>query len=100
MPTPRKRPWQLDDDALVHPTGRRIPLAAIEDWFRAAWGGNQTIQTDRWQGWRIVQQYLVPPGRTLRNAGIHINALRALAGVASRSGFGEEGSMHEESPGQ
>jgi len=74
-----KRRWQLDDDALVHPNGRRIPLDAIEDWFRAAWGGTQQIQTDKWRGWRIVQQYLVPPGRAMRG-GIHINAVRSLAG--------------------
>ncbi|URL60168.1 hypothetical protein IM816_08860 [Luteibacter flocculans] len=73
-----RRQWQLEDGALVHPTGRRIPLDDIEDWFRAAWGGNQSIQTDRWRGWRIVQQYLVPPGRSIRD-GIHINCLRALA---------------------
>jgi hypothetical protein len=74
-----RRPWRLEGRELVHPTGRRIPLDAIDDWVMALWGGNQTIQTDRWRGWRIVQQYLVPPFKTLNNSGLHINNILALA---------------------
>lgn len=71
--------WRLEKNHLIAPTGRCIALKDIEDWAMAAWGGNQRIQTRKWQGWRIVQQYLVPPGRTLRACAIHINAIRSMA---------------------
>lgn len=71
--------WQLEHDHLITPTGRRIPLDIIEDWAMAAWGGHQRIVTPKWTGWRVVQQFLVPPGRTVRTCPIHINYLRGLA---------------------
>lgn len=80
-----QRRWQLDDQHLIAPTGRRIALKDIEDWAMAAWGGNQRIATDKWRGWRVVQQYLVPPGRTLRTCAIHINAIRSIAFDVERS---------------
>jgi hypothetical protein len=69
--------WQLDHDHLVTPAGRRIPLAAIEDWAMAAWGGRQHILTAKWTGWRIVQQWLVPPG-SIASKGIPLLAIRHL----------------------
>lgn len=76
--------WQLDGTDLITPAGRRIPLKAIEDWAMAAWGGRQHIATQLWSGWRIVQQYLVPPGQTVRTGGIHLIAVRHL-GFQARS---------------
>ena len=73
-----RRPYQLEASHLVIPNGRRIALDAIEDWAMAAWGGQQRIVTPKWSGWRVVQQYLVPPGRTMQNGGIHINHFRAM----------------------
>ena len=81
----RARLFQLDSESLTLPNGRRVPLDAIEDWAMAYWGGNQTIQTDRWKGWRIVQQFLVPPGRTIRTCPIHINAVKGLVMVVEAS---------------
>lgn len=71
--------WQLDNDALVTPDGKRVPLAAVEDWIKAAWGGHQHIITPRWTGWRIVQQWLVPPGRRAQTGGVPLLAVRHLA---------------------
>lgn len=48
MTTVRKQHWTLEDGTLVTPTGRRIPLDAIEDWAMAAWGGRQHIVSDGW----------------------------------------------------
>ncbi|WP_369929331.1 hypothetical protein [Xanthomonas sp. NCPPB 2632] len=73
------RPFQLDGDSLILPNGRRVALDAIEDWAMAAWGGRQTIQTEKWRGWRIVQQYLVPPFKTIHNSGLHVNNVLAVA---------------------
>lgn len=75
----RPRPFHLEPQHLIIPNGRRIALTAIEDWAMAAWGGQQRIVTPKWSGWRVVQQYLVPPGRTMQRGGIHINHFRALA---------------------
>lgn len=85
--------WQLDDDHLVTPTGRRIPLAAIEDWAMAAWSGRQYLITAVWAGWRIVQQRLVPPGRRADHGGVPLIAVRHLAMELEsyrrrKSGFG------------
>jgi hypothetical protein len=77
MTTVIKQHWKLDDGALITPAGRRIPLAAIEDWAMAAWGGRQHIVTAQWTGWRIVQQYLVPPG-SIASKGIPLLAVRHL----------------------
>ena len=69
--------WQLDGTDLVTPLGKRIPLDAIEDWAMAAWGGQQHLVTRVWTGWRIVQQWLVPPGRRAQQ-GIPLLAVRHL----------------------
>jgi hypothetical protein len=83
--------WKLDAKELITPTGRRIPLNAIEDWAMAAWGGRQHIVTPIWAGWRICQQYLVPPGKVAQRGGIPLLAVRHLALARDgerRSGFG------------
>ncbi|WP_369929333.1 hypothetical protein [Xanthomonas sp. NCPPB 2632] len=70
--------WQLETDVLITPQGRKIPLSQILNWAMARHDGRMNIDTDKWHGWRIVQQYLVPPGRTMANGGLHINAIRSL----------------------
>ncbi|WP_036113279.1 hypothetical protein [Luteibacter mycovicinus] len=70
--------WQLEPGELITPQGRHIPLREILNWAMARHDGRQDIQTDKWRGWRIVQQYLVPPGRTMADGGIHINAIKSL----------------------
>lgn len=72
-------PWQLEPAHLVMPNGRRVPLAEIADWAMAAWGGKQQIVTDQWRGWRIVHQWLVPPGRRAQTGGVPMLAIRHLA---------------------
>jgi len=71
--------WRLEPGTLITPHGREIPLREILNWAMARHDGRQDIQTDKWRGWRIVQQYLVPPGRTMADGGIHINAIRSIA---------------------
>ncbi|SKB73639.1 hypothetical protein [Luteibacter sp. 22Crub2.1] len=70
--------WRLDGQDLINPEGRRIPLREIQNWAMARHDGRQDIQTDKWRGWRIVQQYLVPPGRTMANGGISLGAIKSL----------------------
>lgn len=71
--------WQLEDNILVTPDGKRVPLSAIEDWINAARGGQQQLITPTWTGWRIVQQWLVPPGRRAQVGGVPLLAVRHLA---------------------
>jgi hypothetical protein len=71
--------WQLDGQYLVTPEGSRIPLKAIQHWLTEARNGNQHIVTPKWTGWRICQQWLVPPGRSAQKGGVAMLAIRHLA---------------------
>jgi len=73
-----RRSFQLENDHLILPNGRRVPLKHIEDWAQSAHDGRQYITPKLWHGWRIVQQYLVPPGRKVSH-GIHVRHMRFLA---------------------
>lgn len=75
----RNRPWQLADDLLITPIGRQIPLRDVLDWSQATNQGRQSILTPTWQGWRVIQQWLVPPGRNARSGGIPLQSVRHLA---------------------
>lgn len=75
----QRKAWQLEGHVLVTPHGKRVPLSAVEDWINAAWGGQQQLITPTWTGWRIVQQWLVPPGRRAQVGGVPLLAVRHLA---------------------
>lgn len=74
----KREAWQLEANVLITPNGKRVPLSAIEDWLDAAWGGQQQLITPTWTGWRIVQQWLVPPGRRAQVGGVPLLAVRHL----------------------
>lgn len=57
--------WRLDGDALVLPNGRRLKLASVLQWQSDLLMGRFDL-TGQWAGWRIRQQWLIPPGGTIR----------------------------------
>lgn len=57
--------WRLDTDAIVLPTGRRIPLASIRRWQEDVYSGAFDL-TRQWSGWRVRSHYLIAPGGTMR----------------------------------
>ena len=57
--------WRLDRDALMLPNGQRITLASIRDWQGRLMVGEFDL-TGKWAGWRVRQQWLIPPGGTMR----------------------------------
>lgn len=70
-----KSNWRLDGDALLLPNGQRLHLKHIRQWQQDLIDGNADL-TGKWSGWRIRQQWLIPPGGTLRRGRI---AQRVLA---------------------
>ncbi|MGN6482731.1 hypothetical protein [Luteibacter sp.] len=75
----QQRTWHIDGKDLVHPSGRRISLSAIEDWALAAWGDQQHIITNSWSGWRVCHEFLIPPGRSMRKGSISLRAMSEIA---------------------
>lgn len=67
--------WRLDDDALQMPNGQRLPLKHILQWRADLIEGSADL-TGKWSGWRVRQQWLIPPGGTIRRGRI---AQRVLA---------------------
>jgi len=57
--------WRLDDDALLLPNGLRLPLTDIREWREDLYTGNANL-TGKWSGWRVRQQWLIPPGGSIR----------------------------------
>jgi len=57
--------WRLDDGALLMPNGQRLPLKDIREWREDLYAGNADL-TGKWSGWRVRQQWLIPPGGSLR----------------------------------
>lgn len=57
--------WRLDGDALLMPSGQRISLRHILKWRADLIEGRSDL-TGKWNGWRIRQQWLIPPGGTMR----------------------------------
>jgi hypothetical protein len=57
--------WRLDDDALILPNGWRVSLATIRQWRSDLIEGRFDL-SGQWNGWRIRQQWLIPPGGTIR----------------------------------
>lgn len=57
--------WRVDGDALLLPNGRRLKLAAIRQWQEDLLIGRFDL-TGKWAGWRVRQQWLIPPGSTVR----------------------------------
>jgi hypothetical protein len=57
--------WRLDGDALVLPNGWRIALADIRQWRSDLIQGCTNL-TGQWAGWKVRQQWLIPPGGGIR----------------------------------
>lgn len=70
--------WRLERDALVLPNGHRLRLASIRDWRENLVTGQHDF-TGKWSGWRVRQQWLIPPGGTMRRGRIAERALRHFA---------------------
>lgn len=66
--------WRLDDGALLLPTGRRLKLSHIRQWQENLLAGHFDL-TGKWSGWRVRQQFLIPPGGSLRRGRITEHAL-------------------------
>lgn len=69
--------WTLDHDALVLPNGQRLTLASIRDWRARLLVGEHDL-TAKWSGWRVRQQWLIPPGGTMRRGRISERRLRHI----------------------
>jgi hypothetical protein len=72
--------WRLDGDALLMPNGWRIPLQDIRQWRADTLEGRHDL-TGCWSGWRIRQQWLIPPGCSPRRGAIAEHCVRHLAMV-------------------
>lgn len=70
--------WRLDQEALVLPNGQRLALSSIRDWQGRLLVGEFDL-TGKWSGWRVRQQFLIPPGGTMRRGRIAERTLRHLA---------------------
>jgi hypothetical protein len=57
--------WRLDDDALLMPNGQRVQLKAVLQWRADLIDGRFDL-TGKWSGWRVRQQWLIPPGGSIR----------------------------------
>lgn len=73
--------WRLDNDALVLPNGRRLSLASIRQWQEDLYAGAADL-TRHWSGWRVRQQFLIPPGGSMRQGYLSEHYLRHLAQTA------------------
>lgn len=63
------RNWRLDNDALLLPNGQRLHLRDIRQWQADLIAGNADL-TGKWSGWRIRQQWLIPPGGSTKRGRI------------------------------
>lgn len=70
--------WRLDEDALILPNEWRISLASIRQWRSDLIEGRFDL-TGRWSGWRIRQQWLIPPGGSIRTWRLSESYARASA---------------------
>lgn len=70
--------WRLDHDALILPNQQRIALALIRDWREQQVTGNVDL-AGQWRGWRVRQQWLIPPGGSMRRFRISERYARHLA---------------------
>lgn len=61
--------WRLDGDALIMPNGWRIQLAHVRQWRQDLIDGNADLP-GKWSGWRIRQQWLIPPGGSIKRGRI------------------------------
>lgn len=57
--------WRLDTDALLMPNGQRLPLKNILQWRVDLIEGRCDLP-GKWSGWRVRQQWLIPPGGSIR----------------------------------
>jgi hypothetical protein len=69
--------WHLDGHALILPNGHRLTLATIRQRQLDAIEGRCDLP-GKWSGWRIRQQWLIPPNGTMRHGRIAQHVLRHL----------------------
>jgi len=67
--------WRLDGDALLLPNDQRLPLKYIRQWQDDLIAGNADL-TGQWSGWRVRQQWLIPPGGSTRRNRIAEHVMR------------------------
>jgi hypothetical protein len=70
--------WRLDGDALLMPNGQRLKLASILQRQTDLLEGRFDL-TGKWSGWRVRQQWLIPPNGTIRRGRLAQHVLRHLA---------------------
>ncbi|KZC29273.1 hypothetical protein RhoFW510R10_06170 [Rhodanobacter sp. FW510-R10] len=51
------------------PNGHRLPLRHIVQWRQDLIEGSADL-TGKWSGWRVRQQWLIPPGGTVKRGRI------------------------------
>lgn len=72
--------WRLEDGALILPNGHRLTLASIRQWQLNLYSGTADL-TGKWSGWRIRQQWLIPPGGSIRTRRLSESGARHAAQV-------------------
>jgi hypothetical protein len=60
-----ERNWRLDDGALLMPNGHRLTLKQILQWRVDLIEGRCDLP-GKWTGWSVRQQWLIPPGGSMR----------------------------------
>lgn len=68
---------QLDGDALLMPNGQRLTLASILQHQIDLIEGRCDLP-GKWCGWRVRQQWLIPPNGTIRRGRIAQHVLQHL----------------------
>ena len=58
--------WRIEGKALITPFGQRIALHDVLQWRANLLQGNADL-TGKWSGWRVSQQWLIPPGGSIRS---------------------------------
>ncbi len=71
-----ERNWRLDGRHIVMPNGWRIALYDIRQWRADMVEGHADLP-GRWAGWRIRQNFLLPPGATIRTVRITPQRIQA-----------------------
>jgi len=70
--------WKLDGDVLTSPSGTKVTIRDVLAERFAAINGQIDLASEAWRGWRIRQQFLIPPGQKIGH-GLHVERLRFLA---------------------
>jgi hypothetical protein len=70
--------WKLDGEYLILPNGHRLHLLHdIRRWRNDLVDGNVDLP-GQWSGWRIRQQFLIPPGSSIHRTRLTARYLKSM----------------------